>query len=140
MDPAKRAGAGDRQITHLRDDAGALHGIEQSAYHHLDVYEHTLAVISATLELEHEPERFLGPSAAGAAEFMSTPLASELTRWEALRLGALLHDIAKPQTRSVTAEGRVTFIGHDALGSQMARSILGRLRAGERGSGACHRA
>ena len=46
------------------------------------------------------------------------PLANELTRWQALRFGALLHDIAKPQTRGVTAEGRVTFIGHDAAGAE----------------------
>lgn len=113
-------------------ELSALHGIEQSHYHHLDVYEHTLAAVSATLEVESDPERFLGPSAMAAHEFLSTRLANELTRWQALRLGALLHDIAKPQTRSVTAEGRVTFIGHDVRGSEMARSLLGRLRAGER--------
>ncbi len=32
----------------------------------------------------------------------------------------------------VTPEGRITFIGHDAAGAEMARSILGRLRASER--------
>jgi poly(A) polymerase len=113
-------------------EVSALHGIDQSAYHHLDVYEHTLAVVSATVELEAQPDRFLGPSAESVNEFLSARLANELTRWEALRVGALLHDIAKPQTRSVTSEGRVTFIGHDALGSQLVRAILGRLRAGER--------
>ena len=43
---------------------------------------------------------------------------NELTRGGALRFGALLHDIAKPQTRAVTAEGRVTFMGHDEAGAQ----------------------
>jgi putative nucleotidyltransferase with HDIG domain len=113
-------------------EVSALHGVEQSAYHHLDVYEHTLAVVAATRELESEPDRFLGPEAEAVNAFLSARLATELTRWQALRLGALLHDIAKPETRRVTAEGRVTFIGHDALGSQLARSILTRLRAGER--------
>jgi putative nucleotidyltransferase with HDIG domain len=64
--------------------------------------------------------------------FLSQPLANELTRWQALRLGALLHDIAKPRTRGVSAQGRVTFLGHDAEGAEMARSILVRLRASER--------
>jgi poly(A) polymerase len=55
-----------------------------------------------------------------------------LTRWQALRFGALLHDIAKPQTRNVTSEGRVTFIGHDTAGGETARAVLARLRASDR--------
>lgn len=46
--------------------------------------------------------------------------------------GALLHDAAKPLTRGVRPDGRVTFIGHDALGAQLARAVLERLRASER--------
>jgi poly(A) polymerase len=113
-------------------ELSALRGIEQSAYHHLDVYEHTLAVLSQTMELERDPKTYLGPSAGAVNEFLSVGLANELTRWQALRLGALLHDIAKPLTRGVTPEGRVTFMGHDALGSELTRSILVRLRASER--------
>ncbi len=116
----------------LLPEVSALRGIEQSPYHHLDVYEHTLAALAATLEVEDDPGSFLGADADAVSEFMSGVLANELTRWHALRFGALLHDIAKPQTRGVTEQGRVTFIGHDALGSEMARTTLGRLRASER--------
>ena len=64
---------------------------------------------------------------------MREPLADELTRGEALRWGALLHDAAKPLTREVRpADGRVTFIGHDVRGAELARAMLGRLRASER--------
>jgi poly(A) polymerase len=140
----KRIIAADRAIEGLRlldelaitavvlPELGALHGIEQSRFHHLDVYEHTLAVLGEAIELERDPERSLGVHAAAVAEFLSLPLANELTRWQALRFGALLHDIAKPQTREVTAEGRVTFIGHDAAGGETAREVLVRLRASER--------
>jgi putative nucleotidyltransferase with HDIG domain len=64
--------------------------------------------------------------------FMAAPLANGLTRWQALRFGALLHDIAKPQTRAVSAEGRITFMGHDAAGAETSARILGRLRTSER--------
>jgi len=43
------------------------------------------------------------------------------TRWS-----ALLHDIAKPRTRSVE-DGKVHFFGHEEMGAQMAHSILKRL-------------
>ena len=140
----KRIIAADRAVEGLRlldglsitavvlPELAALHGIEQSRFHHLDVYEHTLAVLGEAVELERDSGRSLGVHAAAAGEFLSRPLANELTRWQALRFGALLHDIAKPQTREVTAEGRVTFIGHDAAGGQTAREVLTRLRASER--------
>jgi poly(A) polymerase len=109
-----------------------LRGVEQSRYHHLDVYEHTRAVLAALIELERRPQQWFGEHAEAVSRVLAEPLANELTRGQALRFGALLHDVAKPQTRDVTEGGRVTFIGHDAAGAQMARAALGRLRASER--------
>lgn len=46
-----------------------------------------------------------------------------------LCLAVLLHDIAKPPTRTFDGEaGRIRFNGHDALGATMAEEILRRLR------------
>jgi tRNA nucleotidyltransferase/poly(A) polymerase len=110
----------------------ALRGVRQSDYHHLDVYEHTLAVLERTIELEHDPESVFGEHGAQLTEVLAEPLANELTRGQALRFGALLHDAAKPVTRAVTAEGRVTFLGHDQAGAELVGAILGRLRASDR--------
>jgi poly(A) polymerase len=106
-------------------------GVEQNKYHHLDVYGHSLEVLTKLTELEADPSP-LGEHAEAAAAVMAEPLADELTRGQALRFGALLHDAAKPQTRGETTEGRVTFIGHDQAGAELARTALGRLRASER--------
>lgn len=43
-----------------------------------------------------------------------------------LAMGALLHDIAKPQT-FVRAEDRIRFHGHDKIGAEMSRDICKRL-------------
>jgi poly(A) polymerase len=109
-----------------------LRGVEQSPYHHLDVYEHTQAVLATAVELERDRQGWAGEHAAAVVGVLAEPLANELTRKHALRLAALLHDIAKPQTRDVTSEGRITFMGHDAAGAQVAASVLGRLRASEK--------
>lgn len=45
-----------------------------------------------------------------------------------LCLATLLHDIAKPPTRTIDPDGRIRFNGHDALGAQMTLEILTRLR------------
>jgi poly(A) polymerase len=109
-----------------------LHGVEQSRYHHLDVHHHTRAVLAETIELERDPDRWLGEHAQAVTLLLAEPLANELTRGQALRFGALFHDVAKPQTRNVTSEGRVTFMGHDAAGAQVAAAALTRLKASER--------
>ncbi len=110
----------------------ALRGLEQSDYHHLDVYDHTLATLRAAIELERDPEATFGELGPELAALMAQPLANEMTRWQALRLGTLLHDIAKARTRAVTETGRVTFFEHDRLGAELTAEILGRLRASER--------
>jgi putative nucleotidyltransferase with HDIG domain len=109
-----------------------LRGVEQSHYHHLDVHEHTRAVLAETIALERNLEAAFGEHADALADFLNTPLADGLSRGQALRFGALLHDIAKPETRDLTPRGRVTFIGHDELGAQLAGEMLSRLRASER--------
>ncbi len=128
----------------------ALRGVEQSRFHHLDVYDHTLEVLAQAIALQDDPVAALeqgrgvapGPERGGAigrehgdalVALLAEPLADGLTRGGALRWGALLHDAAKPLTREVRpADGRVTFTGHDALGAQVAGEVLGRLRASGR--------
>ncbi len=113
-------------------ELSALQGVSQSHFHHLDVRDHTRAVLEATIELQRSPETWFPDQAAELDGFLSQPLADELTRWQAMRFGALFHDIAKPQTRAVTPEGRTTFIGHDVRGAEVAAGVLTRLRASQR--------
>lgn len=113
-------------------ELSSLHGVEQSHFHHLDVYDHTLEVLRQALELERDPEAVFRHLAAPLDALLREPFADELDRWQALRLGALLHDAAKPATRGVLPDGRVTFMGHDKVGAEMAGVACGRLRASDR--------
>jgi putative nucleotidyltransferase with HDIG domain len=111
----------------------ALRGIDQNRFHHLDVHDHTLAVLEAVMTLQRDPASAVGPEHAEAVTaFLGEALADELTRGDALRFGALLHDAGKPATRDFTPDGNVTFIGHDREGARISREVLTRLRASER--------
>jgi putative nucleotidyltransferase with HDIG domain len=113
-------------------ELAALHDVAQSSYHHLDVYNHTIEVLARQIELEGRLEELFGADATRLQRILDEPLADELTRAQAIRLGALMHDIGKPETRGVLPEGRVTFIGHDKVGERMVRAICRRLRTSER--------
>jgi poly(A) polymerase len=120
-------------IAAVLPELAALHGVEQSAFHHLDVHGHTLEVLAEQLEIERDPASVFGPElGARVAELLEEPLADDLTRAQALRFGALTHDIAKPATRDVLPNGRVTFIGHDTAGEEVIAKICERLRTSVR--------
>lgn len=122
----------------------ALHGLRQSRYHHRDVHGHTLEALERVIALQRFAEGAeaiehaaafdlaLGGQRGAVSAVLAEPLADQLTRGEALRWGALLHDAAKPLTAARRPDGHVTFMGHDRRGAQLAREVLTRLRASER--------
>ncbi len=141
----KRILAGDRVLSGLErmDELGLtaavlpeldrLRGVEQNRYHHTDVHGHTREVLGQAIALQADPGSVFAPGDAEAVrDLLAEPLADDVDRGVALRLGALLHDVAKPATLGQTAEGAPTFLGHDRMGAQMTRDILTRLRTSER--------
>ena len=50
-----------------------------------------------------------------------------------VRLSGLLHDIAKPSTKTREENGRIRFLGHHKVGAEVVDEILDRLRFGTRG-------
>jgi poly(A) polymerase len=109
-------------------EVAGLQGVEQGPNHHLDVYDHTIAVLEHTLEVERDLQRFAGERAAEVEALLDEPLADEANRRTALRFGALFHDIAKPQTKA-ERDGFVGFRGHDQIGAEVIGRICRRLRA-----------
>jgi poly(A) polymerase len=109
------------EVEHLR-------GVEQGPNHHLDVYDHTIAVLEHTLEVEGDLERFAGERTPEVAALLDEPLADEMSRRTALRFGSLFHDIAKPATKA-ERDGFVGFRGHDEVGAETIGEICRRLRA-----------
>ena len=110
----------------------ALQGVEQSHFHHLDVYNHTIEVLNAYAEIDAHLADYFPDDAAELRGVLDERLGDEMTRSQALRWAALLHDIGKADTRAITDSGRVTFIGHDKLGADIVRKICIRLRTSER--------
>jgi len=119
---------------HVLPELAALRGVEQNRYHHADVLDHTLEVLDAELELEADPGAALGAEHANAIRaLLAEPLADGLTRRDGLRLGALLHDCAKPFTRAVGEDGATLgFPRHDVEGERLVRAIFARLKTSER--------
>lgn len=120
-------------------ELGKLKGVEQSAPHVFDVWEHTLqvldklAVVLGALD-EHYPEEGaadlvsglivlrLGRFRAQVSKLMAEELVPGRPRRALLFFAALFHDAGKALTRSVEPNGRIRFIEHETRGAEITDS------------------
>lgn len=110
----------------------ALKGMEQTVYHHKDVFEHTLEVLENFVALERDGFEVFEEHAPALRDLLKEELADGLTRGGALRWAALLHDIGKAETLTRFEDGRIGFPGHDRRGAEMVRDLCRRLHTSER--------
>ncbi|MBI2529392.1 MAG: HD domain-containing protein [Candidatus Rokubacteria bacterium] len=110
----------------LLPESAAMKATLQPAPHRFDVWEHTLRTVEA-MDLLVEDLGALSPWGGELRAHLAEDLGDRLTRREALKLAALLHDVAKPETRAL-AEDQVRFIGHDRLGAERAAAVARRFR------------
>ena len=106
------------------------------AHHYWDVWGHLLHCVeyaeAVTAGHRNNAIYTMAPwTAAEDARFQEI-IGDGHTRRTALKLAALLHDIAKPQTRAPDKDGRIRFLGHSELGAEMAEQRLKLLRISRR--------
>jgi len=122
-------------------EMAATRGVEQPKEHYWDVFSHSLETVSSldVLLTEDGPQ---GRAQRGLWRELWRQLAwwgdardhfqQEVIRGTpcsaVVKLGGLLHDIAKPETKSFDQTGRMRFFGHTDAGAEKAGHILRRLR------------
>ncbi len=123
-------------LTIIVPELAATKGVEQPREHFWDVFHHSIETVAAL-------ERLLNRCGEGdvlacvphrlyAGDHFEEEISSGLTRSALGKLAALLHDIAKPQTKTMEPDGRARFFGHTSEGAAVAGDILRRLRFGTR--------
>ncbi len=134
---------------HLLDDLGLLcrivpelehaRGVTQPKEHYWDVFEHTVQAVNAAHDVT-EPASFRRASHLTAVlwdeemeRHFDEVVSDGHSRRTLLKLGALFHDIAKPQTKAVDPSGRTRFLGHPKQGATVAEERLRSLRISARG-------
>jgi len=123
-------------VTAIFPELAEAKGVEQPKEHFWDVFGHSIeTVVAADFMLrqggwEYANDEVLAvvPWSAVLADHFELEVSSGSSRRSLLKLAALLHDIAKPQTKTIDEGGRIRFLGHDKEGAAMAVNILERLR------------
>ena len=134
---------------YLMDDLGLLcrmlpeleegRNVQQPKEHYWDVFHHNLQTVGAVeglMDRTWEPSWVLEevPWSRSLEEHFSEIASDGHTRGTLCKLAGLLHDIAKPATKTVEESGRIRFFGHHTQGAAMAGAALQRLRLSRRGA------
>lgn len=112
-------------------------GVHQRPVHRRDVFWHQIDAVRWIVRLTsaQAPRSARTSAIWGALEpLLAMPgIRASLNEWRLpLCLATLLHDIGKPQTRTIDADGSTHFYGHSELGAEMARERLTSLRVPSR--------
>jgi len=111
-------------LSALFADIATMQGCLQNAYHHLDVWTHSLAVLDGCDTLLSDLTALCGKHKARVDRW----LAAGGRHW-LLKFAALFHDIGKPAARRRDVPGGpFHFRGHDRLGSEKIKAVCERLK------------
>ncbi|MCH7744676.1 MAG: HD domain-containing protein [Chloroflexi bacterium] len=112
--------------------------VTQPKEHYWDVFNHLVETVGQVERIlqQQPPDDDYVVEMMPRFDNMSKHFAEEFsdghTRLTFLKLAGLLHDIAKPATRTVESTGRIRFLGHHSEGAEMTKGILQRLRFSKR--------
>ncbi|MFC1931417.1 CCA tRNA nucleotidyltransferase [Chloroflexota bacterium] len=123
-------------LTAIIPELAQMKGVSQPKIHVWDVFDHSIETVATICFLLREGTlKYAGkevlaavPRSVELEQHFNQEVSSGSTRSSLLKLAALLHDIAKPQTKSIDEDGRARFLGHAKEGATTATGILERLR------------
>lgn len=123
-------------LTAIIPELTATREVDQPREHTWNVFHHSARSISALdFILRRGGWEFTQPDVLDSIpwndairSYFETQMSPLSTYRVLTKLAALLHDIAKPQTRVVNEYGKVRFYGHPQEGAPLAAAILERLR------------
>jgi len=127
-------------LTTIIPELVALKGLEQPPPHRYDVFVHSIETVATMDEIQeagyetvdsdtrYPVAGILAPFSAQLSARLDGVIAGDRSRLTSLKLAALLHDVGKPATKTIDANGHIRFLEHQRKGADMAEAILKRLR------------
>ena len=124
-------------LEHIVPELMAAKGVDQPKMHYWDVWGHTLHTVEAAEGVtgghQNSPVYSCVPWTPESEAYFAEKVSDGHTRRTILKVAALFHDIAKPQTKTLEPDGRTRFFGHSEQGAEVAAARLEHLAFSSRG-------
>lgn len=109
--------------------------VKQPPEHYWDVFEHSVETVYFTEVVLRVQGATTSANVIGeipwnpdTEAYFKTPVGAEISRVGLVKLAALFHDIAKPETKAIDEKGKMHFYGHPEQGAEKIIAIMRRLR------------
>lgn len=131
-------------LTSIFPELELTKNVLQPKEHYWDVFNHLVHSVGYAEKIlarvssrsDDSPSPFLSciPYFEGFKSHFFTQFSDGYNRSVMLKLACLLHDIAKPQTKTVESNGKMRFLKHQIVGVEVASQILERLKISKKGA------
>jgi len=111
-----RFGILEKIIPHIN----VMRNVKQGAYHHLDVWRHSLETVLQLERLFKEKELI---NSLDMRNYLEQDIVFNRSKKALMKFGALLHDIGKPKAKK-QKEGKTLFYGHERIGRDITNNIV----------------
>ena len=120
-------------LTKIIPELKQARDVAQPKEHYWDVLQHSIEATGAVEEVVRQRDGDPGclgevPWDDELTAYFAERTSADRDRATILKVAALLHDIAKPSTKTVEPGGRIRFLGHPGVGAGVSRQIMERLR------------
>lgn len=97
--------------------------IGECKYHVVNAYDHSLYALEEFESIVKEKDFFLSHLKERVEGYLNTKVDDNLTKFQLLKLGVFLHDIGKPDSKTVDTNNRVHFRNHEIIGEEIALKL-----------------
>ena len=125
-------------LSRIIPELDAARGVTQPIEHYWDVFNHlieTVGFMDGLLDDDRRtPDTILSqmPWSDHAADYFAEEVSGGIDRAVLTKLACLLHDISKPQTKTVEESGKTRFLGHPEQGAEVTEAVMERLHFSRR--------
>ncbi len=125
-------------LSRIMPELDAARGVTQPVEHYWDVFNHlieTVGFMDGLLDADRRTtEATLSqmPWSENVANYFAEELSGGADHATLTKLACLLHDIAKPQTKTVEESGKTRFLGHPEQGAETTEAVMERLHFSRR--------
>ncbi|MGL5315510.1 MAG: HD domain-containing protein [Peptostreptococcaceae bacterium] len=94
--------------------------VGECKYHVVNAFDHSIYSLKEFEEIINQKDFFPNHLKLKIESYLSSKVDSSISKLELLKLGVFLHDIGKPDSRTIDETGRAHFRGHEIVGADIA--------------------
>ena len=93
--------------------------VGECKYHVVNAYEHSLNALDEFENIIRKDDFFSTHLSKDIEAYLNVNVADNLKKFQLLKLGVFLHDIGKPDSKTIDDTGRAHFKGHEMVGENI---------------------